>query len=108
MYYGCISVDTRIIVYYACIVVYYCITPCSVYLKTYVICYLLQGLPSTLALLRLCSKSRHPSRRYDSMQRSYAKKLPEIWFCRCTPPFAMRFRRDAEIAKIAAARTGRK
>ena len=32
MYYGCISVDTRIIVYYACIVVYY-----FVYLKTYMI-----------------------------------------------------------------------
>ena len=29
MYYGCISVDIRIIVYYACIVVYSCITSCS-------------------------------------------------------------------------------
>ena len=29
MYNGCIRVDTRIIVYYACIVVYSCISPCS-------------------------------------------------------------------------------
>ena len=35
MHYGCISVATCIIVYYARIVVYSCITPSSVYLKTY-------------------------------------------------------------------------
>ena len=37
MYYGCSSVDTRIIVYYACIVVYSCITPCSVYHKCIIV-----------------------------------------------------------------------